>query len=57
MLLSTHILSEVEATCDSVVIIYQGRVVEDGSLAAVRKRHGDRSLEDIFVGLTGQEGI
>jgi ABC-2 type transport system ATP-binding protein len=57
MLLSTHILSEVEATCDSVIIIYQGRVVEDGSLAAVRKRHGDRSLEDIFVGLTGQEGI
>lgn len=57
MLLSTHILSEVEATCDSVIVIYQGRVVEDGTLAAVRKRHGDKSLEDIFVKLTGQEGI
>ena len=57
MLLSTHILSEVEATCDSVIVIYRGKVVEEGSLANVRKRHGDRSLEDIFVKLTGQEGI
>ena len=57
MLLSTHILSEVEATCDSVIVIYQGRVVEDGTLPAIRKRHGDKNLEDIFVRLTGQEGI
>jgi ABC-2 type transport system ATP-binding protein len=57
MLLSTHILSEVEATCDSVIVIYQGEVVESGALAAVRQRHGNRSLEDIFVKLTGQEGI
>ena len=57
MLLSTHILSEVEATCDSVIVIYQGRVVEDGTLPAIRKRHGDKNLEDIFVKLTGQEGI
>ena len=57
MLLSTHILSEVEATCDSVIVIYQGKVVEDGSLAAVRQRHRNQPLEDIFVRLTGQEGI
>jgi ABC-2 type transport system ATP-binding protein len=57
MLLSTHILSEVEATCDSVIVIHQGQVVEDGSLAEVRQRHGGRTLEDIFVRLTGQEGI
>ena len=57
MLLSTHILSEVEVTCDSVIIVYQGRVVEDGSLKAVRQRHKNQSLEDIFVRLTGQEGI
>jgi len=57
MLLSTHILSEVEATCDSVIVIYQGQVVEDGSLAAVRQRNQNKSLEDIFVKLTKQEGI
>ena len=44
-------------TCDSVIIIYQGQVVEDGSLADVRQRHQNQSLEEIFVRLTGQEGI
>jgi ABC-2 type transport system ATP-binding protein len=57
MLLSTHILSEVEMTCDSVVVIYQGRVIEDGTLADVRQKHKNQSLEEIFVRLTGQEGI
>jgi ABC-2 type transport system ATP-binding protein len=57
MLLSTHILSEVEMTCDSVVVIYQGRVVEDGTLADVRQKHKNQGLEEIFVRLTGQEGI
>ncbi len=57
MLLSTHILSEVEMTCDSVIIIYQGQVAADGSLADIRKQHKNQSLEEIFVRLTGQEGI
>ncbi len=57
MLLSTHILSEVEMTCDSVVIINQGTVAEDGTLAAVRLKHKNQSLEEIFLRITGQEGI
>jgi ABC-2 type transport system ATP-binding protein len=57
MLLSTHILTEVEMTCDSVIIIHQGQVAEDGTLAAVRQKHKNQSLEEIFVRLTGQEGI
>jgi ABC-2 type transport system ATP-binding protein len=57
MLLSTHILHEVEMTCDSVIIINQGTVIADGSLDEVRQKHGNRSLEEVFVTLTGQEGI
>jgi|SRR5436190_1900307 len=57
MLLSTHILHEVEMACDSVIIINQGQVIADGSLEGVRKEHGNKSLEEIFVKLTGQEGI
>lgn len=37
VLLSTHILSEVESVCDRVVIIRQGVVVADQSLANLRK--------------------
>jgi ABC-2 type transport system ATP-binding protein len=57
MLLSTHILSEVEMACDSVIIIDQGEVKEDGTLAAVRQKHRNQSLEEIFVRLTNREGL
>ncbi len=36
VLLSSHILSEVEALCDRVTIIREGRTVESGSLAELR---------------------
>jgi len=36
VLLSSHILSEVEALCDRVTIIRQGRTVESGTLAGLR---------------------
>ena len=42
MLLSTHILSEVEMACDSAVIIYQGRVQEDGTLDSHPRRSTGR---------------
>jgi ABC-2 type transport system ATP-binding protein len=53
ILLSTHILPEVEMTCNSVIIIHQGVVAVQGSLEAVRARYGHRSLEECFVAITG----
>jgi gliding motility-associated transport system ATP-binding protein len=53
MLLSTHILHEVEMTCDSVILIHQGRVATQGSLDDVRKQNEGKSLEDVFVSITG----
>lgn len=46
MLLSTHILSEVEMAADTVIIIYQGRVVEQGTLDEVRAKHNNHGLEE-----------
>ena len=57
MLLSTHILSEVEMTCDTVITIDKGQVAEHGTLADVRAKHKNRNLEEIFLQLTGQVGI
>ena len=53
VLLSTHILPEVEMTCDSVIIIYQGRVAVQGTLDGVRSMYRGQSLEEIFISLTG----
>ena len=40
ILLSTHILSEVEAACGRAIIVSEGRIVADGSLDDIRKRGG-----------------
>ncbi|MCP4719750.1 MAG: ABC transporter ATP-binding protein, partial [Desulfobacteraceae bacterium] len=37
VILSTHILSEAEATCDRVVIINKGKIVADGSTESLRQ--------------------
>jgi ABC-2 type transport system ATP-binding protein len=49
VLVSSHVLSEVERTCDHVAILDGGRVAAQGSLDAVL-RPGE-SLEDAFVRL------
>ncbi len=38
ILLSTHILSEVEATCDRVLMMHQGRIVESAPLSEIEDR-------------------
>lgn len=55
VLLSTHILSEVEMTCNHVIIIHQGEVAATGSLEDLTKDVG--SLEEIFVNITQGVGI
>ncbi len=42
VILSTHILSEAEATCDRVVIINKGKVVADDSADALKQSAGDQ---------------
>lgn len=60
VLLSSHILAEVEATCDRVSIIRAGRTVESGSLAELR--HLTRTSVDVVTarppdGLGGLRGV
>jgi len=52
VVLSTHILQEVTATCDSVLIIARGRLVTHEKLAVLQERHPGRSLDEIFLQLT-----
>ncbi|WP_158795246.1 ATP-binding cassette domain-containing protein [Pedobacter sp. L105] len=52
IVLSTHIMQEVEALCDQVVIINKGKIVADSSLGGLKEKHQTDSLEDIFRSLT-----
>ncbi len=58
VLLSTHIMQEVSALCDRVVVIAEGRVVADGTPDQLREHTGQDHLEDVFVELIGSgEGL
>ena len=50
IVLSTHILQEVDAMCDHVVVIHNGRIAADTSVPALREEYGD--LEKAFHSLT-----
>lgn len=51
ILLSSHILAEVEAVTDDVVIIHQGSIIYRGNLSAVMDEA--TTLEEVFFRLTG----
>ncbi|MGC1817697.1 MAG: ATP-binding cassette domain-containing protein [Casimicrobiaceae bacterium] len=58
VLFSSHIMQEVAALCDRIVVIAKGRVVADESPDALRAQTGQASLEDAFVALIGSgEGL
>ncbi len=69
VMLSTHILSEVEATCDRVVIISSGEIVADGTPDTLRRDMAGRSVihlelkgavpeaETAFSALRGVESV
>lgn len=53
VLLSSHLMFEVEEVADEVVIISRGRTLAQGSLAQIRGQH--QNLEEAFFALTGTE--
>ena len=55
VVLSTHIMQEVAALCDRIIIIAKGEVAADGTAQQLLKRSGCDSLEDAFVNLIGSE--
>ncbi|HEX4999423.1 MAG TPA: ATP-binding cassette domain-containing protein [Terriglobia bacterium] len=54
---SSHIMQEVSALCDRIVVIAQGRVVAEGAPDELRAQTGHENLEDAFVALTGLERL
>lgn len=55
VLFSSHIMQEVAALCDRIVIIARGRVVADGSADELRTLTGQSNLEDAFVNVIGSD--
>jgi ABC-2 type transport system ATP-binding protein len=52
VVLSTHIMQEVEAVCNQVIIINKGKIVANDTLSGLRDKNKGKTLENIFVDLT-----
>lgn len=57
VILSTHILSEVEATCDRVIIINNGEIVADNRTSELKSSGGTESRISIKVGNTDFDSL
>jgi sodium transport system ATP-binding protein len=58
LLFSSHVMQEVTALCDSIVILGHGRVIASGTAAELVAQSGETLLEDAFVRLLGSgEGL
>jgi sodium transport system ATP-binding protein len=55
VLFSSHIMQEVSALCDQIVIIHRGEVAASGSAKALLQLTGVSNLEDAFVAVIGSE--
>jgi sodium transport system ATP-binding protein len=51
VLFSSHVMQEVSALCDAIVVMAAGRVVARGTPDELRRQTGHDSLEDAFVAL------
>ena len=58
VIMATHVMQEVTALCEDVIVIAKGHTVAQGSPQDLCRRTGIASLEDAFVSLVGtEEGI
>jgi sodium transport system ATP-binding protein len=57
VLLSTHVMQEVAALCDRIVVIAHGRVVAAGTPDELRAQTGESALEEAFMRLIGPTGV
>jgi sodium transport system ATP-binding protein len=55
ILFSSHVMQEVAALCDRIIVIARGRVLAIGTAEELRARTQTKSLEDAFVAVIGSD--
>jgi ABC-2 type transport system ATP-binding protein len=55
VILSSHLLSEVEQTCSDVVVMHRGQVVAAGTVEQLLAGRSGEQLEDVFMDLVGAD--
>ena len=56
ILVSTHVVSDIETIADEIILLKSGEIVDMGSVKELCEIHGAASLEDVYMRLFGEEG-
>ena len=51
VLFSTHILTDIERVCERVAVLHHGRLIANGDLADLKRRHGAEQMDDLYLTL------
>lgn len=54
VIMISHQMDEVEKICDRILLLKNGHAVEYGDVSAIKKKHGGKSIDSIFVSIYGQ---
>ncbi len=54
VIISSHLLSEVEQTCSHVVVMHRGQVIAEGTVEEFMRGRTGQRLEDVFLELVGE---
>ncbi|MBL8937946.1 MAG: ATP-binding cassette domain-containing protein [Archangium sp.] len=57
LVFSSHVMQEVEALCERVVVVAKGQTMHEGTVAELKARTGKDSLEEAFVELAFGQGV
>lgn len=57
VILSSHLLGEVEQTCSHVVVMHRGKVVASGAVPELLAGRSGQQLEDVFMDLVGSDHL
>ena len=49
ILLASHNMKEVERLCNEIVMMKQGKIVDEGTCSELINRHGRKNLEETFL--------
>ena len=49
ILLASHNMKEVERLCNKIIMMKQGKIVDEGTCEQIINKHGRKNLEDTFL--------
>lgn len=52
---SSHSMNEVEKLCDRIIIIHQGKMLEQGTINEIKEKYNNDDMEEIFMSLVGDK--